>query len=141
MSSKVTKVMTQAIPKLLPPAMMQVNPKFLIGKPILTIVLYNLYIQNNKTGKDIIVQFKDHHFLVGYNVFIITFSDLYDIFILDVLDISSALLHIVSPQKLASSIYMLYVSNKFGMLHVGTCNNKLFVKRKRSLMHILTHKW
>jgi hypothetical protein len=37
--------------------------------------------------------------------------------------LSKALLHTVSPQKLASliySIYVLYVSNKFGILHVGT---------------------
>jgi hypothetical protein len=38
-------------------------------------------------GQDIIVQFKDHHFLVGDGSFVITFSDLYDLFTLDALDI------------------------------------------------------
>jgi hypothetical protein len=31
---------------------------------------------------------------------------------------------------------MLYVSNKFGILRVGTCNNNLVIKRERSLLHI-----
>jgi hypothetical protein len=35
---------------------------------------------------------------------------------------------------------MLYVSNKFGNLHVGTYNNKLFIKWEMSLLHILTYK-
>jgi hypothetical protein len=39
------------------------------------------------------------------------------------------------------AIYVLYVSNKFGILRVGKCNNKLFIKREMSLLHILTHKW
>jgi hypothetical protein len=30
--------------------------------------IHNYYIQNYKTGQDIIVQFKDHHFLVGDDV-------------------------------------------------------------------------
>jgi hypothetical protein len=34
------------------------------------------------------VQFKDRHFLVGDDIFVITFSDLYDLFNIDVLDIS-----------------------------------------------------
>jgi hypothetical protein len=96
------------------------------------------------SGLDIMVQFKDHHFLVGNNVFIISFTDLYDLFNLDTLDISLMLLRIVSPQNLASSIYsiyLLYVPNKFGILCVGTCNNKLFIKRVRILLHILTRKW
>jgi hypothetical protein len=33
------------------------------------------------------------------------------------------------------------VSNKFGILHVGTCNNKLLIKREMCLLHFLTHKW
>jgi hypothetical protein len=79
------------------------------------------------------VSYKDCHFLVGDDIFLISFSDLYDLFKLNVLDISNALLHIVSPQKLDSSIYsiyVLYVSNKFGILRVGTCNNKHFIKWK-----------
>jgi hypothetical protein len=51
------------------------------------------------------------------------------------------MVRIVISKKLASSIYVLYVSNNFGILRVGTCNNKLFIKRERSLMHILTRKW
>jgi hypothetical protein len=39
-------------------------------------------------GQDIIVQFKDRYFLVGDDIFIIIFFDLYDLFTLDVLDIS-----------------------------------------------------
>jgi hypothetical protein len=39
-------------------------------------------------GEDIIVQFKYRHFLLGDNIFIIIFSDLYDLLTLDTLDIS-----------------------------------------------------
>jgi hypothetical protein len=78
---------------------MQTNPKFVMGQLILTvdelckasqpcINLHNYYMQNYKTRQDIIVPFKDRHFLVGDSIFIITFSDLYDIFNLNVLDIS-----------------------------------------------------
>jgi hypothetical protein len=103
--------------------------------------LHNYYIQNYKTSQEIIIQFKDCHFPVGDDIFVITFSDLYNIFNLDALDISNALLRIVSLQKLASLIYVLYASNKFGILSVGTCNNKLLIKRENSLLHILTCKW
>jgi hypothetical protein len=48
----------------------------------------NYYIQNYKTGQKIIVQFKDRHFLVGDDIFVIRFSDLYNLFHLDTLDIS-----------------------------------------------------
>jgi hypothetical protein len=79
--------------------MMQANPKFVMGRPILTadelhkagqpcIDLHNYYIQNYKMGQDIIVLFKDHHFLVCDCIFIITFFDLYDIFNLNLLNIS-----------------------------------------------------
>jgi hypothetical protein len=37
-------------------------------------------------------------------------------------------------------MYILYVSNKFGILQVGTYNNKLFIKWERSLLYILTRK-
>jgi hypothetical protein len=50
--------------------------------------LYNYYIQNYMAGQDILVSYKDRHFLVGDGIFIITFADLYDIFNLDTLDIS-----------------------------------------------------
>jgi hypothetical protein len=54
--------------------MMHVNPKYVREKPILTtnqlheagrycVELHNYYIQNYKTGKDIMVQYKEHHFL------------------------------------------------------------------------------
>jgi hypothetical protein len=80
-------------------AMTQANPKFLMGEPILTVDelcsvgqpcvdFHNYYIRNYKMGQDIIVQFKDRHFLVGDDFFIITLSDLYDLFNLDALDIS-----------------------------------------------------
>jgi hypothetical protein len=41
-----------------------------------------------KTSQGIMVQFKDFHFLVGDDIFVITFSNLYDLFNLDALDIS-----------------------------------------------------
>jgi hypothetical protein len=72
-------------------SMTNVNPKYVMGQSMLTvdqlrepgqycIDLHNYYIQNYKMGQDIIVQFKDHHFLVGDNIFVITFPDLYDLF-------------------------------------------------------------
>jgi hypothetical protein len=130
-------------------AMTRANPKFVMGQLMLTadeldkagqpcIDLHNNYIQNYKSGLDILVSYMDHHFLVGDDVFIITFFNLYNLFNLDMLDISNALHRIVSPQKLASSIYsiyVLYVFNKFGILRIGTCNNKLLIKRERNLLH------
>jgi hypothetical protein len=50
--------------------------------------LHNYYIKNYKTDQEIMFQFKDRHFLVGDDIFVITFSDPYDIFSLDALDIS-----------------------------------------------------
>jgi hypothetical protein len=75
------------------------NMKFVMGKPMLTVDelckagqpcvdLHNYYIINYKTGQDIIVSYKDDYFLVGDDVFIITFSDLYYLFNLNALDIS-----------------------------------------------------
>jgi hypothetical protein len=77
----------------------QANINFVMGRPMLTvdeldkasqpyIDLHNYYIQNYKSDQDIIVSYKDHHFLVGDNIFIITFTDLYDFFNLDVFDVS-----------------------------------------------------
>jgi hypothetical protein len=83
MSSKATKAkqplkqpvaMTQATPKL-SSAMMQANPKFVMGKLMLTIGalhnvgqpcidLHNYYIQNYKAGQEIMVSYKDFYFLV-----------------------------------------------------------------------------
>jgi hypothetical protein len=70
-----------------------------MGQPMLTtdelhkagqhcIDLHNYYIQNYKMGQGIVVSFKDRHFLMGDDIFIITFSDLYDLFNFDALDIS-----------------------------------------------------
>jgi hypothetical protein len=102
MSSKATKgkqpLKLSANPKLLP-AMTQSNPKFVMGKPMLTVDtlnkadqacvdLHNYYINNYKSGQDIIMSYKDHHFLVGDNFFLISFSNLYDLFNLDALDVS-----------------------------------------------------
>jgi hypothetical protein len=79
--------------------MTQANPKFVIGKPMLTVnalhkagqpcvEFHNYYINNYKSGQDIIVSYKDRHFLVGDDFFLISFSDLYDLFNLDMLDVS-----------------------------------------------------
>jgi hypothetical protein len=70
-----------------------------MGKPMLTIDVlhkadqpyvefHNYYINNYKSGQDIIVSYKDRQFLVGDSFFLISFSDLYDLFNLDALDVS-----------------------------------------------------
>jgi hypothetical protein len=70
-----------------------------MGKPMLTVnalkqadkscvELHNYYIINYKKGQDIIASFKEGHFLVGNNIFLISWSDLFDLFNLDTLDIS-----------------------------------------------------
>jgi hypothetical protein len=43
-----------------------------IGQPCIN--LHNYYIQNYKSGQDILVSYKDHHFLVGDDIIIITFA-------------------------------------------------------------------
>jgi hypothetical protein len=79
--------------------MMNGNPKYVRSQPMLTadqlheaekycVELHNYYIQNYKTGQEIIIQFKDHHFLVGDDIFVVTFSNLYDLFNLDTLNAS-----------------------------------------------------
>jgi hypothetical protein len=103
MSSKGTKgkkPLNESVANLkFPSAMMQANPKFVMGKPILNVdalhmagqtcvKLHNYYINNYMSGQDIIVAYKDHHFLVGDDFFLISFSDLYDLFNLNVLDAS-----------------------------------------------------
>jgi hypothetical protein len=103
MSSKETKGKkplkdSVANPKL-PLAMTLANPKFVMGKPMLTIdtlhkagqpcvELQNYYINNYKSGQDIIVSYKDRRFLVGDGFFLISFSDLYDLFNLNALHVS-----------------------------------------------------
>jgi hypothetical protein len=62
------------------------------GQPCID--LYNYYILNYQRSLDIHVLYKDHHFLVGDGNFIIKFSDLYDLFNLNVLDIS--LMHCIT---------------------------------------------
>jgi hypothetical protein len=56
------------------------------GQPY--VELHNYYINNYKLGQDIIMLYKDHHFLVGDDFFLISFFDLYDLFNLDALDVS-----------------------------------------------------
>jgi hypothetical protein len=79
--------------------MMSVNPKYVRDQPMLTldqlreaspycVDFHKYYIQNYKSSEEIIVQFQDRHFLVGDDIFVITFFDLYDLFNLDVLNIS-----------------------------------------------------
>jgi hypothetical protein len=103
MSSKETKGKkplkeSEANPKLLT-AMTHANPKFQMGKPMLTVgtlkeagkscvILHNYYINNYKKRQHIIGGFKEKQILVGEGIFLISWSDLYDLFILDVLNIS-----------------------------------------------------
>jgi hypothetical protein len=79
--------------------MTHANPKFVLGKPMLTVntlhkasqscvELHNYYMNNYKSGQDIVVSCKDRHFLVGDDFFLISFSDLYNLFNLDALDVS-----------------------------------------------------
>jgi hypothetical protein len=87
---------TQDTPKL-PPAMTHANPKFVMGKMMLTIDvlcnagqpcidLHKYYI--HKLGQELIVSYKDRQFLVGDSVFVIPFSDLYGLFNHNALDVS-----------------------------------------------------
>jgi hypothetical protein len=88
---------SEANPKL-PTAMTQDNPEFVMGRLMLTVntlkqagkscvELHNYYINNYKSGQDIIASYKDQHFLVGDGTFLISWSDLYDFFNLDALDV------------------------------------------------------
>jgi hypothetical protein len=98
--TKVKKVIkeSEANPKL-PTAMTHANPKFQMGKPMLIVdtlkeagkscvILHDYYINNYKKYQHIIGGFKENHFLVGEGIFLISWSDLYDLFTLDALDIS-----------------------------------------------------
>jgi hypothetical protein len=80
-------------------AMTQANPNFVMGRPMLTVdklhkagkpcvELHNYYTNHYNSGQDIIVSYNDRQFLVGGGIFLISWSDLCDLFHLDVLDIS-----------------------------------------------------
>jgi mannitol-specific phosphotransferase system IIBC component len=64
-------------------AMTQANSKFVMGRSMLTVdaihkvgkpcvELHNYYINNYKSDQDIIVSYKDLHFLVGDDIFLIS---------------------------------------------------------------------
>jgi hypothetical protein len=80
-------------------AMISANPKFEKGKRMLNanelckagrfcVELYNCYILNWKKIDVIVVNYRQSHFLTDDGVFIISLSDLYDLFNLDALDVS-----------------------------------------------------
>jgi hypothetical protein len=52
------------------------------------VVLHNYYINNYKKCQHIIGGFKEKHFLVGKCIFLISWSDLHDLYTLNALDIS-----------------------------------------------------
>jgi hypothetical protein len=78
--------------------MTHINLKYVKGKNMLCsselcevgqycVELHNYYINNYKTRDDIVVEYKQH-FLLTDGIFIVSFSDLYDLFILSAMDIS-----------------------------------------------------
>jgi hypothetical protein len=80
-------------------AMTSANPKFEKGKQMLNanelykagrfcVELHNYYILNWKKIDAIVVKYRHSHFLTDDGVFIISLSDLYDLFNLDALDVS-----------------------------------------------------
>jgi hypothetical protein len=80
-------------------AVTSVNPKFEKGKRMLNanelckagqfcVELHNYYILNWKKIDVIVVKYRHSHFLTDDGVFIISLSDLYDLFNLDALDVS-----------------------------------------------------
>jgi hypothetical protein len=96
-SSKTTKG-KQQLKQPLAIVMTLASPEFVMGRPLLTInvlhkaskpcvKLHNYYINNYKLGQEIIVAYKDRRFLVGDDIFLISWSDLYDLFNLDMLDV------------------------------------------------------
>jgi hypothetical protein len=66
--------------------MLTVNVLHKAGQPC--VELHNYYMNNYALSKGIMVLYKDYHFLVGDGFFLISFSDLYNLFNLDALDIS-----------------------------------------------------
>jgi hypothetical protein len=70
-----------------------------MGSPMLTVdmlkmagkscvELHNYYINNFNKGQYIIVSYKEWHFLVRDDIFLISWSNLYDLLNLDALDVS-----------------------------------------------------
>jgi hypothetical protein len=85
--------------KLISTAMMSANPKFEKGKKMLNanelckagrfcVELHNYYILHWKKIDVIVVKYRQSYFLTDDGVFIISLSDLYDLFNLDALDVS-----------------------------------------------------
>jgi hypothetical protein len=79
--------------------MTSANPKFEKGKQMLNandlckvgrfcVELHNYYILNWKKIDVIVVKYRHSHFLIDDGVFIISLTDLYDLFNLDALDVS-----------------------------------------------------
>jgi hypothetical protein len=75
--------------------MIQDNPKFVMGRPVLIanklhkagkpcVKLHNYYINIYKLCQDVIVPYKECHFLVGDDIFLISWSNLYNSFNFDV---------------------------------------------------------
>jgi hypothetical protein len=82
----------------LPTTMMQANSKFVMERPMLIVnvlkmagkscvELHSYYINNFNKGQDTTVSYKERHFLVGDDIFLISWSDLYDLFKLNALDV------------------------------------------------------
>jgi hypothetical protein len=80
-------------------AMTTINLKYVKGKSMsrssvlcqasqYCLELHNYYINNYKMSDNIVVEYKKPHFVLADDIFVVSFSDLYDIFILDALDIS-----------------------------------------------------
>jgi hypothetical protein len=85
--------------KLISTAMTSAHPKFEKGKRMLNdnelckagrflVELHNYYILNWKKIGDIVVKYRQSHFLTNDGVLIISLSDQYDLFNLDALDVS-----------------------------------------------------
>jgi uridine kinase len=83
----------------LPTAMTHANLKIQMGKPMLTldtlkeggkscVVLHYYHINNYKKHQHIIGGVKEKHFLVVEGIFLISWSDLCNLYTLDALDIS-----------------------------------------------------
>ncbi|TVU19977.1 hypothetical protein EJB05_36162, partial [Eragrostis curvula] len=77
------------------------NPKYKSGKPLLTaeelrnagkacIELHNYYLQRlrDKKTHSIVLKYNEQHFLSSTSYFVVSFSDMYDLFNLDALDVS-----------------------------------------------------
>jgi hypothetical protein len=85
--------------KLILTAMTPANPKFEKGKQMLhanelckagrfCVELHNYYILNWKKIDVIVIKYRQSHFLMDDGAFIISLSNLYDLFNLDALDVS-----------------------------------------------------